>query len=297
MLSLPGSPPEGRARIGGHFFSHGSGAGDRAGRRSRHWRERAGGDCDFTGRSFQHLWYEFRACQFGWHGYFESNINGKLPTVLFGVCVSVGGVNAPLLGVYPGQINAVAPDENNFSGFPPGASAPYTGVLGSTEVVVITGCGTSTAAQSVPQIVAVQTAAPEFLYFANNTHGQNPVAAINSVTGAYVGPASLGPNFVPAHPGGVITIFASGFGPSSPAIPAGTVAPGAASAANPVVVTLGSVILDSSNVLYAGAAPGELISQLNIRIPSGTPAGNLPIQIQIAGISSPPGAFVAIAVP
>jgi uncharacterized protein (TIGR03437 family) len=62
-----------------------------------------------------------------------------------------------------------------------------------------------------------------------------------------------------------------------------------------VTITLGSVTLDPSDVLYAGAAPGSLISLLNIRIPSGTPAGNQALQIRIGGIASPPGAFLAIA--
>jgi hypothetical protein len=44
--------------------------------------------------------------------------------------------------------------------------------------------------------------------------------------------------------------------------------------------------LTAGYVLYAGAAPGELISQLNIRIPSGTPPGNQALQIQIAGVGS-----------
>jgi uncharacterized protein (TIGR03437 family) len=224
-------------------------------------------------------------------------VNGSLPTSLFGVCVTVGGVNAPLLGVYPGQINAVAPSNINVSGLPPDAAAPYIGIIGSTEVIVITGCGTAGQAQSMPQMVAVQTAAPEFLYFSHNANGQNPVAAVNSLTGAYVGPTSLGASFAPAQPGGFVSIFASGFGPTSPAITPGTFASGAAPVTMPVTVTLGSVTLDPSDVLYAGAAPGELISQLNIRIPAGTPAGNLSIQIQIAGIASPPGAFLAITAP
>jgi uncharacterized protein (TIGR03437 family) len=224
-------------------------------------------------------------------------VNGVFPASLFGVCVTVGGANAPLLGVYPGQINAVAPNNIVTSGLPVNATAPYTGIIGSTEVVVITGCGTAGAAQSMPQMVAVQTAAPEFLYFAHNANGQNPVAAINAVTGAYVGPASLGTSFAPAQPGDILSIFASGFGPTNPAVAPGTFASGAAPATNPVTVTLGSVTLPASDVLYAGAAPGELISQLNIRIPAGTPAGNLPLQIQVAGMSSPPGAFLAIGPP
>ena len=37
-------------------------------------------------------------------------VNGMLPTTLLGVCVSVEGISAPLLDVFPGQINAVAPN-------------------------------------------------------------------------------------------------------------------------------------------------------------------------------------------
>jgi uncharacterized protein (TIGR03437 family) len=51
------------------------------------------------------------------------------------------------------------------------------------------------------------------------------------------------------------------------------------------------VTLDASDVLYVGAAPGELFSQLNIRIPSGVPAGNQPLQIKIGDIASPPARF------
>jgi uncharacterized protein (TIGR03437 family) len=57
------------------------------------------------------------------------------------------------------------------------------------------------------------------------------------------------------------------------------------------------VTLDANDVLYAGTVPGKITSQIDIRIPSGIPAGNQPLQIQIDGIASPPGAFLAIAAP
>jgi uncharacterized protein (TIGR03437 family) len=209
-------------------------------------------------------------------------VNGMLPSNLLGVCVSVGGISAPLLDVYPGQINAVAP-----------AVTPGSPVA----VVVTTGCGTSNPVQSVPQFVLVAAATPEFLYFAHNANGQNPVAAVNAVTGAYVGPASLGNGYAPAHSGDVVTIYASGFGPTNPPIAPGAVASGQAQVTNPVTVTIGSTVLDASDILYAGAAPGEPICQLNIRIPSGIPVGNQPVQIQIGGLASPPGAFLALAAP
>jgi uncharacterized protein (TIGR03437 family) len=209
-------------------------------------------------------------------------VNGVLPSNLLGVCVSVGGLSAPLLDVYPGQINAVAP-----------AVTP-----GSTvAVIVTTGCGAPNPIQSLSQPATVAAASPEFLYFAHNANGQNPVAAVNALSGAYVGPTNLGAAFAPAHPGDLVTIYASGFGPTNPPVAPGAVAVGQAQVTSPVTVTLGSVTLDASNVLYAGAAPGEPISQLNIRIPSGIPTGNQPLQIQIGGIASPPGAFLAIVGP
>jgi uncharacterized protein (TIGR03437 family) len=214
-------------------------------------------------------------------------VNGMLPTALLGVCVSVEGVSAPLLDVFPGLINAIAPNVT-----PPPGEQPST-----VEVIVTTGCGTTGAIQSMPQIVTVAAASPEFLYFAHNANGQNPVAAVNSLTGAYVGPTALGSGFAPAHPGDLVTIYASGFGATNPGIPPGAIPSGQAQVTAAVTVTLGSVTLAASEVLYAGVAPGEVISQLNIQIPSSIPTGNQPIQIQIGGIASPPDAFLAIAVP
>jgi uncharacterized protein (TIGR03437 family) len=209
-------------------------------------------------------------------------VNGVLPANLLGVCVSVGGSSAPLLDVYPNQINAVAPT------IPAGSTVAVT---------VTTGCGTPSAAQSLSQPAIVTGAAPEFLYFAHNANGQNPVAAANASSGEYVGPTNLAAGFAPARPGDVVTIFASGFGRTNPPIIPGGTASGLAPVTSTVTVKLDSVTLDAGDVLYAGAAPGEPISQLNIRIPSGIPAGNQPLQIQIGGIGSPPGAFLAIAAP
>lgn len=212
-------------------------------------------------------------------------VNGVLPKTLLGVCVSVEGVNAPLLDVYPGQINAVAPY----------VMTPLGEPSATAEVIVTTGCGTAAAVQSFPQQVAVAETAPQFFFFQHNANGQNPVAAVNASSGTKVGSSALGSGYAPAHAGDIVTIYGAGFGPTNPGIAAGAVASGAAQVTNPVTVTLGPVTLDASDVLYAGAAPGELISQLNIRIPSGVPVGNEPIQIQIADVASPVGAFLAIA--
>jgi uncharacterized protein (TIGR03437 family) len=208
--------------------------------------------------------------------------NGSLPTMLAGVCVAVGGLSAPIQAVTTDQINLVAPAVT----------------AGSTvDVVVTTGCGTPSAKQTMPASVRVALAAPEFFYFAHNVNGRNPVAAIHAVQFRYIGPSSLGSAFAPAHPGDLVTIFGSGFGPTNPPIHPGAIADGAAQATGAVTVRLGSTVLGAGDILYVGTAPGLLISQLNIRIPSETPPGNQPLQIVIGGIASPPEAFLPIAAP
>jgi uncharacterized protein (TIGR03437 family) len=137
-------------------------------------------------------------------GVSASLADGPLPTTLAGVCVTVGGLRAPIQAVNPSQINVVAP-----------AVTP-----GSTVAVsVTTGCGTPGAKQTVPQLVVVASASPEFFYLAHNANGQNPVVAVNAISYAYLGPA---------QPGDLVIIFGSGFGPTNPPITPGAIATGAA---------------------------------------------------------------------
>jgi uncharacterized protein (TIGR03437 family) len=70
-------------------------------------------------------------------------------------------------------------------------------------------------------------------------------------------------------------------------------------AASGVTVRLGSITLDPKDVLYAGGAPGQVISQLNIRIPQSITAGQQALQIRFLGgsLTSLPGPYLTIAVP
>ena len=81
-------------------------------------------------------------------------VNGMLPTTLLGVCVLVEGVKAPLLDVFPGQINAVGPN----------VMTPLGEPSATAEVTVTTGCGTAAAVQSFPQQADVTETAPQFFF-------------------------------------------------------------------------------------------------------------------------------------
>jgi uncharacterized protein (TIGR03437 family) len=148
---------------------------------------------------------------------------------------------------------------------------------------------------SAPETVAVSAASPEFLYFQTNADGKNPVVLVNAVTGALVGPSTiLNGALTPARAGDVVTAYGTGFGALTPAVSTGQIPQGTASVVGPVSVSIGGVVLAATDVLYAGAAPGQIIDQLNFRVPAGVAPGYQTIVISIAGVSSPPNAFVAI---
>ncbi|MBY0505007.1 MAG: hypothetical protein K2X03_13930 [Bryobacteraceae bacterium] len=204
-------------------------------------------------------------------------VGGILPTRLLGVCVDIGGTRAPMLDVFGTQLNVVVP-----------------ALAGPTAAVrVIRRCDSPEAVTSDPETVPVATTAPEFLYSQLNQDGRNPVAAVNAVTGALIGPAAL-PGFTPAQAGDILTFYATGFGATDPAIPAGGTSAGVAAVTAAVRVRIGSTDLAPADILYVGASPGSLIYQVNLRVPAGLVDGNLPVQIFLGGVASPPNAYLAI---
>ena len=135
------------------------------------------------------------------------------------------------------------------------------------------------------------------LFRSKNADGHDPVIAVNSLTGAYVGRAGLiaGASFTPAKAGDYLTIYGISFGPTTPAVAPGT-APGATAATtNAPVVVLGIVPLDTANVLYAGVSPGTAgLYQLNIQVPAGLADGDYPITLRLGGFVTPPGGYVTV---
>ena len=74
-----------------------------------------------------------------------------------------------------------------------------------------------------------------------------------------------GSGFAPAKPGQYVTVYATGFGLTNPAIGAGVFFAGLAPAAGTVRVLLNGQALPDANVLYAGATPSSPgLYQLNL---------------------------------
>jgi uncharacterized protein (TIGR03437 family) len=206
-------------------------------------------------------------------------VNNELPTNLGGTCVQGGSSQWGLFYVSPGQINALAGD------------VPSSGTV---PVSVITNCGTANPVATPAVNVPVAAAAPEFLYFVDNANGQNPVAAIQAVSGAYVGAPGLiaGAGFTPAKAGDVLTAFGVGWGATTSSATPGTIASAAAVLSNPYLLTLGG---KTATVSYAGLSPGFAgLYQINFTVPSGLAAGNQALLLTVNGIASPTQAYITV---
>jgi len=204
-------------------------------------------------------------------------VNGLLPTVVDGVCVFVNNVAAPIFALYSNQINFQVPQVLS---------------SGTVGVQVATSCGTSSELRSASQQVSVAAATPEFFYFTNSSTGNNPIAAVNAITGNYIGPAGLIPglSFVPTVPGDILTLYFTGGGATNPGYAQGQLPNSAANVAGVVGISIGGVQLSSGDILYVGVTPGSAgLYQANIQVPTGAQPGNQPVILTIGGASSPVG--------
>ena len=128
--------------------------------------------------------------------------------------------------------------------------------------------------------------APAFFLFT----GKYPAAV--HVNGTRVGPPGLiaGVNFAPAAPGETIELFGTGFGPTNPASPAGTIVAAQAPVANKVTVTIGGL---PATVTFAGLVSNGL-DQLNVTVPAGLSNGDAPIVGSAGAVSTQQGLYLTI---
>jgi uncharacterized protein (TIGR03437 family) len=209
-------------------------------------------------------------------------VNGRLPVQLGGICVQVGVSRAPVLAVYPTQINIQIPNNP---------------LSKDAFVQIIQNCGTANEIPSNMRSVMVRYATPEFFYLASNANGKNPVAATDAVTGDRIGAPGLLPGVPtrPAKPGDILSLYGTGFGPTSPPTNAGDIQSKAASVVLPVKVTIGGVALAASDILYAGISPGSPgLYQVNIRVPDAVPDGDQPVTLGLGLYSTPVGGYLTV---
>ena len=200
-------------------------------------------------------------------------VNNRLPEDLDGFSVSFNG--------RPGYVSFISPTQFN-------VLSPVMGVAGPVEVRVASSGG--------PIDTFTMTAdefAPGFFMF--NPQGRKYVAAVH-LDGFFVGPADLFGGAVPtrpAAPGDTIQVFAAGFGQTAGGISEGEILVFDLQRdrlSNEVVFQIGgSQVIPS----FAGLV-GAGLYQFNLPIPP-LPAGDHGISASVRGVSTQPGASLAVA--
>ena len=196
-------------------------------------------------------------------------VNGKLPTAVDGVSLTVGGQSVYVYYISAGQINFIVPE------------VP----AGSQPVVVINSLGTSE-----PFSATVDSYGPAFFGWPNN----QVVATRQDFSLAAKNGTFSGTTTVPAKPGDTIILWGTGFGPTNPSAGQGEETP---SNATYSTATLPTVEIDnlSATVYGAALAPGFAgLYQVAITVPASLGNGDWPVVATISGASSPSGMVLTV---
>lgn len=178
-------------------------------------------------------------------------VSGYLPQTFQGTSVTINGNPAYIDYASPSQLNVQAPTDAS---------------TGTVTVTVTTASGsstiTATMAQAMPGIFAASGYA----------------LAVRPSDGAILSAS------VPAKPGDLISLYATGLGATSPAVDPGLVFSGTYYA----TPTLPSVTIGGMNapVSFAGLV-GAGLYQINLTVPSGLATSSYPVAIAVSGASSP----------
>jgi uncharacterized protein (TIGR03437 family) len=199
---------------------------------------------------------------------------GQMPTNLQGVSVTVNGKSAYVY-FYCSAVTSTVCSQDQVN-----ALTPLDSTTGPVQIVVTSGSTSST-----PYTVNMQTVAPAFLKFS----GTNYVAAEHA-NYSYLGPATLYPGLsTPAQDNEQIQTFAVGFGLPSTPITAGSANQSGSLTPLPVC-TIGG---NGAQVAFAGLiSPG--LYQLNLTVPSATPAGDNPVACTYGGSGTPAGDLISV---
>jgi uncharacterized protein (TIGR03437 family) len=179
--------------------------------------------------------------------------NGTVSNDIAGVQVWFDGKAAPLIYASKGQVAAVVP----------------FAVTGITWMqIMVNGEPSPTLLMPVAQAI------PALLTSDSSGFGQ--AAALNQ-------DGSINNASNPAKAGNVIVLFGTGFGPTTPVVPDGSIysAP-LPKLSLPITATIGG---QPATVQYAGPAPGLVagVMQVNVVIPPGAGTGAVPVQLWVGG--------------
>jgi len=204
--------------------------------------------------------------------------NGDFPTSLGGAMVEINGKAAYLMYVSPTQINLQSPDDT---------------ATGTVSVVVTTAQGSAMSSVTLDQF------APSFMlletqpaYISGIILRPNGGGAYGGGTYDILGPTGnfFGYNTVAAKPGDMVELYGVGFGPTTPVVAAGQAYSGAAAVNSPVTLYINNVPVTPT---FTGISSAGLY-QINLKVPVGLGAGELPIQAMIGGVRTQPNVWFSV---
>jgi uncharacterized protein (TIGR03437 family) len=204
----------------------------------------------------------------------SSFINGKAPTSMGGVNVTVNGIPAFIQYVSPGQVNINTPDDS--------ATGPVNIVL--TNTVGVSNTGTANRAALSPTLLST----PSF-----SSGNKTYVVAQSSDFSSYIGPPGLVQNvsFKLAKPNDTVIIFATGCGPTNPATQAGVLAAQSSPLATSFQMKIGGI---PANVAFGGMLAGTVgLYQFNVVIPN-VPPGDQPIELIVGSTPNAQNLLISI---
>ena len=193
------------------------------------------------------------------------NAAGLMDNILAGTRVLFDGIAAPILFTRTDQVNVVAP-YSLYGKTSTQVQVEYQGVRSASVQMSV--------AASAPAIFMLGPSQGAIL---------NQDYSINSPSN-------------PAPAGSIVAVYATGEGQTNPGGLDGMFAAGALPLPAPLLQTTAFINNVSADVLYAGAAPTSIagLFQVNVRIPAGTPSGDIPIVVQVGAASSRAGVTVAV---
>lgn len=195
-------------------------------------------------------------------------VNGRLPTTIDGVSVTVGGTPAWVYFVSPGQLNVLVPQ----------------GLRLGTQDVVVSVNGLRSTAFSV----VVQQATPGLFRF--DPVGRRYAAAVFA-SGEFAGPAGLFGAALTTRAvrkGEVVQLFSTGLGNVN--TQDGIIGEAVVDMTARVRVTIGGI---QARVIFAGrTSPG--MYQINVEAPSNAATGENEVRVTIDGFTSPGGVFLVV---
>ena len=201
-------------------------------------------------------------------GWDKAIVNSVLPTSLDGVQVTVGTQPAYIAYISPAQINALVPN-----------------VATGTMPVTVTSSGLTSQAVNVQ----IQSAQPAFFQWGNYAVATRQDYSLAVKAGTFPGATT-----VAAKPGDVIILWGTGFGPTSPAAPAGVQVPANTTynTATAVSVTVGG----KSALVYGAALASGFVGlyQVAIQIPTSLTDGDYPVIASISDVQSPATTLITV---